>query len=153
MTSEPILTGPGSARDPQLGHAVVADVMHPGVMSCPPDADLVTVARMMASHHIHAVVVSGIERTAGGGERLTWGLVSDLDLVAAALPELPPDAEAADYASTELVTVDMDERLDRAAQIMVEHQLSHLLVTGPKGMPIGVVSTLDVAGAIAWGEA
>jgi CBS domain-containing protein len=152
MQSEPIFTGTGSARSPRLGHAVVADVMHAGVMSCPPDADLVTVARMMASHHIHAVVVSGLERV-DGAERLTWGLLSDLDLVEAALPGLPSDAEAADYASTELVTVDMDEPLERAAQIMVEHQLAHLLVTGSRGMPIGVVSTLDIAGAIAWGEA
>lgn len=49
--------------------------------------------------------------------------------------------------------VDRDEPLERAAQLMVEHQLTHLLVTGPAGMPVGVLSTLDVAGAIAWGEA
>jgi CBS domain-containing protein len=152
MQNESILNGPGSARAPRLEHAVVADVMHPGVMSCPPDADLVTVARMMASHHIHAVVVGGIETTSGG-ERLTWGLLSDLDLVAATLPELPPDAEAADYASTELVSVRADESLERAAQLMVEHQLAHLLVLAPSGTPVGVLSTLDVAGAIAWGEA
>jgi CBS domain-containing protein len=145
MSTEPIFTGPGSATAPRLQHAVVADVMHPGVVSCPRDTDLVTVARMMASHHIHAVVVSGTDGR--------WGLLSDLDLVAAALPQLPPDADAGDYASTELLTVDRDERLERAAQIMVEHQLAHLLVVSPLGAPIGVVSTLDVAGAIAWGEA
>lgn len=145
MQAEPIITGPGSARALRLDHAVVADVMHPGVVSCPPETDLVTVARMMASHHIHAVVVSG--------EQLEWGLISDLDLVAAALPAVPPDREAGDHASTEVVVVDRDEPLERAAQLMVEHQLTHLLVTGPAGMPVGVLSTLDVAGAIAWGEA
>jgi CBS domain-containing protein len=152
MQNQSILTGPGSARAPRLENAVVADVMHPGVMSCPPDTDLVTVARMMAAHHIHAIVVGGIETTRRG-ERLTWGLLSDLDLVAATMPELPADAEAADYASTELVGVAADEPLERAAQLMVEHQLAHLLVLGPSGSPVGVVSTLDIAGAIAWGEA
>jgi CBS domain-containing protein len=151
MQAEPIFTGTGSARAPRLSHAVVADVMHPGVMSCPPETDLVNVARMMATHHIHAVVVSGIEPTAGG-ERFTWGLISDLDLVAAALPEGPLEAEAGDYARSELVAVDREEPLERAAQLMVEHQLAHLLVTGPGGLPVGVLSTLDVAGAIAWGE-
>jgi CBS domain-containing protein len=35
---------------------------------------------------------------------------------------------------------------------MVEHQLTHLMVvTG--GEPVGIVSTLDVAGCLAWGEA
>lgn len=87
MQAEPIITGPGSARALRLDHAVVADVMHPGVVSCPPETDLVTVARMMASHHIHAVVVSG--------EQLEWGLISDLDLVAAALPAVPPDGRRA----------------------------------------------------------
>jgi CBS domain-containing protein len=146
MTTEPILSGPGSATAPRLGHAVVADVMHPGVVSCPRETDLVTVARTMASHHIHAVVVSGMHP---GG----WGLLSDLDLVAAALPGLPPNAEAGDHASTELLAVERDEPLARAAQIMVEHQVAHLLVLGAQGAPIGIVSTLDVAGAIAWGEA
>jgi CBS domain-containing protein len=152
MQAEPILSGPGSARAPRLDRAVVADVMHPGVVSCPPETDLVTVARTMATHHIHAVVVSGTEATAGG-ERLTWGLISDLDLIAATLPGVPVDAEARDYASSELVTVDAEEPLARASQLMVEHQLAHLLVTGAGGMPIGVLSTLDVAGALAWGDA
>lgn len=152
MQTDPIFPGPGSARAPLLGHAVVADVMHPGVVSCPPDTDLLTVARMMASNRIHAVVVSGVE-CGVAGEKFSWGLLSDLDLVAAAVPALAPDAAAGDYASSELVTVDMDERLERAAQIMVEHQLAHLLVMGRDGTPIGVVSTLDIAGALAWGEA
>ena len=151
MQAEPILTGAGSARAPRLSHAMVADVMHPGVVSCPPETDLVTVARMMATHHIHAVVVGGVEATRGG-ERLTWGLISDLDLVAATRPEVPPDAEAGEYASSEVVTVDQGEPLTRAAQLMVEHQLTHLVVvTG--GEPVGMVSTLDVAGCLAWGEA
>jgi CBS domain-containing protein len=34
--------------------ATVADVMRPGVMSCAPDASLVTVAQTMATHHVHS---------------------------------------------------------------------------------------------------
>src|SRR5690242_9796763 len=56
----------GSYRLPSLERALVGDVMHPGVVSCPPETSLAGVARIMASHHIHAVVVSGIERTRGG---------------------------------------------------------------------------------------
>ncbi len=123
--------------------------MHPGIVSCPPETDLVTVARTMASHHIHAVVVSGVESTSHG-EHLTWGLLTSLDLVAAAGS---PEVDAGEVCSTEVVTVAAGESLERAVQLMVEHQLSHLLVVSPKAQPIGVLSSLDVAGCVAWGEA
>jgi CBS domain-containing protein len=140
----------GSDRAPSLEHARVEDVMRPGIITCAPQTDLVSVARLMAERHIHAVVVSGIE-SVPGGERLTWGLLTALDLVASTLPGYE-GAEAADLASTEIVTVQESEPLERAAQLMVEHQLTHLMVvTG--GEPVGIVSTLDVAGCLAWGEA
>ena len=122
--------------------------MHTGIVSCPPETDLATVARTMASRHIHAVVVSGIESTAHG-EQLTWGLLTSLDLAAAA----GSGADAGAVCSSEVVTVAAGEPLERAIQLMVEHQLTHLLVVSPEALPIGIVSTLDVAGCLAWGEA
>ena len=122
--------------------------MHPGVVSCPPETDLMTVARTMASRHIHAVVVSGIERTTRG-EHLSWGLLTSLDLVEAA----GSGADAGEVCSTEVVTIGIDEPLERAVQLMVEHQLTHLLVLSAQALPVGIVSTLDVAGCLAWGEA
>ena len=86
-------------------------------------------------------------RLPNGGEHLTWGIVTALDLVTAALPGAgTPDAGA--LASTEIVTVDAEEPLPRAAQLMVEHQLSHLLVVSG-ARPVGILSTLDVAGCLA----
>lgn len=39
-----------------------------------------------------------------------------------------------------------DERLERAAQLMAEHGVSHLVVVdAADGHPIGVLSTLDLA--------
>ena len=141
----------GSYLQPTLEHAQVRDVMHPGLLTCGPETDLETVARIMASHHIHAVLVGGIERDAAG-EHLSWGLITDLDLVAASRrPELAA-LDAGRLARTEVVSVDADEPLERAADLMIEHRLSHLLVISG-GLPIGMLSTLDVAGAIAWGEA
>jgi len=123
--------------------------MHTGIVSCPPETDLVSVARTMASRHIHSIVVSGIEPTPHG-ERLTWGLITSLDLVAAAGT---PSADAGEICSTEIVTIEAGEPLERAAQLMLEHQLTHLLVVTGTGVPVGIVSTLDVAGCVAWGEA
>ena len=122
--------------------------MHRGIFSCGPETELIGVARLMASRDVHAVVVIGIEADARG-ERLSWGLITALDLVSAALPGVDaPDAGA--LAGTEIVTVGADEPLTRAAQLMAEYQLSHLLVVSGS-IPIGVVSTLDVAGCVAWG--
>lgn len=56
--------------------------------------------------------------------------------------------------ATQPVPVSSEDRLDRAAQLMVEHKVEHLIVFGAAdGRPVGVLSSLDVAGAIAWGEA
>jgi len=124
--------------------------MHRGIFSCGPETELAGVARLMATHQVHAVVVSGIEPDARGNAHLTWGLITALDLVSAALPGVG-FADAGALASTEIVTVGAGETLARAAQLMAEHQLSHLLVvTG--AIPIGVVSTLDVAGCLGGGE-
>lgn len=134
---------------PTLGNTRVGDVMGPGVISCGPETDLTTVAQIMAEHNVHAVVVSGLERLPDGNELLTWGLLTALDLAAAALPGVDA-ADAGALASTEVVTVDATEPLDRAVQLMAEHQLSHLVVvTGAE--PVGVLSTLDIARCLAGG--
>jgi len=150
MTSYHLPTGRGSDRAPALEHALVEDVMRPGIISCPPDTELTTVARLMATNHVHAVVVSGIEPGPHGGEHLTWGLISALDLVGAALPDVAT-LPAGTLAHTEILTVDLGEPLQRAAQLMTEHQLSHLIVVDG-GRPVGVVSTLDVAGCLSGTE-
>jgi CBS domain-containing protein len=151
MSSHHISSPRGSYRAPGLEHALVEDVMRPGIISCGPDTDLTTVARTMAANHVHAVVVSGTYQTSHGGEHLSWGLVTALDLAAAALPGVG-ELDAGALASSEIVTVDATEPLERAVQLMVEHQLTHLIVIS-RARPIGVLSTLDIAGCLAWGEA
>jgi CBS domain-containing protein len=146
MSSHHIPSPRGSDRAPALEHALVEDVMRAGIISCGPETDLTTVARMMAVNHVH-----GVEPSRNGGEHLAWGIITALDLVTAAMPGVG-SAEAGELASTEVLTVDMREPLERAVQLMVEHQLSHLLVVSG-ARPVGVVSTLDVAGCLAWGEA
>ena len=43
-----------------------------------------------------------------------------------------------------------DETLERAAQLMAENAVAHLVVVDPDtGHPVGVLSTLDVAAALA----
>jgi CBS domain-containing protein len=140
----------GSGLDPALARATVGDVMHIGVFSCPPDATLRQVADAMASESIHAVVVEGVARGGPGGERLIWGVASDLD-VAAAFSLGPDGVTAAEVACTEPVTILAHEALTHAARLMSEHGVAHLIVVGRDGTPTGVVSTMDLARALAWG--
>lgn len=136
---------------PAFERATVGDVMHVGVIGCPPEADVETIASAMATNRIHSVVVDGILQDERG-ERLVWGIVSDLDLLRAAGPERRT-ATAGQLAATEAVTADPGDSLERAAQLMVEHDVSHLVVASPdSGRPLGVVSALDLAAAIAWGQ-
>jgi predicted transcriptional regulator len=143
MTS-PSVRPDRSYRTPAYEHATVGDAMRAGVISCPPEAPLRQVAQMMATEHIHCVVVS---------EEASWRVVSDLDLLRAAEMDLDTTV-AGKVAASQLPTVAPDEGLDRAAQLMAEHEVAHLLVVErPSGHPVGVLSTLDVAGTLAWGEA
>jgi CBS domain-containing protein len=141
----------GSYLMPSFETASVADVMHPGVMSCPPEAPLVTVAQTMATHHVHAVVVGGIGNDDVHGDHLVWGLISDMDLVRAA--EVGIEGRMAEeIARTEAITVEPSASLATAARLMDVHGTSHLIVVSG-GAPIGMISSLDIAGALAWGRA
>lgn len=51
----------------------------------------------------------------------------------------------------EIVTVDPATPLPEAAELMDEHATAHLLVVSG-GRPAGVISSLDLAGALAWGR-
>lgn len=122
----------------------VADAMHRGVVTCDVQTPLAAVARMMVGHRIHCVVVSS------GAERSPWGVVSDLDLAAAVAHEQLDGTTAGEIAATPAVTVGVREPLPRAAQLMTEHGVTHLVVADSRSArPVGVISTLDVARVVA----
>jgi CBS domain-containing protein len=128
---------------PPFDSATVLDAMRMGIVSCPPDTPLREVARIMATYRIHCVVVA---RTTDGKP---LGIVADVDVAAAAASSR--DAVAGVLARTEPVTVSPEDSLDHAAQLMAEHEVTHLVVVQPhSGHPVGVLSALDIAGALAW---
>lgn len=127
----------------ELGHIWVHDVMHHGIIEVGPDTPLSEVAQLMAARRIHAVAVVNSEVPG----RL-WKIVSALDVVKGI--RCGPDTAVKDIAATELMTISSGERLDRAGQLMAEHEVTHLLVTeGASGQPTGILSTLDILSAIA----
>lgn len=143
-----VTTKPKLSRLPAAGH--VADAMTSGLISCIPETPLRTVARIMADHHVHAVYVFDYGREDDETVEL-WGLVSDLDVAAGIGADL--DTRTARESSvTPLVLVRSDDPLERAAQLMAEHGVSHLAVLDPlTDRPVGVLSTLDIARAVSAG--
>jgi CBS domain-containing protein len=130
-----------------LAATPVAAAMHAGVYSCPAEATLAEVAEIMSAQHVHAVVV---HRAVDGAGTRVVGLVSDLDLIAAAtVRDLETQAAGASAASSAL-TISPDDTLDDAARAMTRHGASHLVVVErDTGRLLGVISTLDIVNALA----
>jgi CBS domain-containing protein len=131
--------------------ATVGDAMSNGVISCPPETPLRVVARMMATFSVHAIFVFEHADEDEEARRL-WAVVSDLDLVAATPLDLDT-LTAGSTAVTPLVSVAADRPIAEAGSLMATYGIAHLAVTEPGSRcPIGVISTLDIARAVAAGH-
>ncbi len=138
----------GSYLTPRLAHALVADAMRHGIFSCPAYASLRDAARTMASHHVHTIVVTNPTDCS------PLGILTDGALLEALLDKGAEDRLLEDVADQSLDTISSEEPLLLAAELMRDRRTSHLVVRDAhNGKPIGMLSTLDVAGILAWGEA
>src|SRR5512132_2779868 len=117
----------------------VRDAMHAGVITCSFDTPLEEVARLMAVHRVHAIVTVTDDAS-------VWGVVSDLDLVS--IVATGEARTAADAAASDALPIAPDDTLEHAAQLIAEHAATHLVVVDGE-RPVGVVSTLDIAGVFA----
>ena len=119
----------------------MADVMHRGIIACPATAPLADVAAALVERRAHTVMVAR-----GDG----WAFVSDMDLVAGVLRGEPAPT-AGEMASMGLAVVRGDATLEVAASMVVESRAGHVVAVDDEGVPVGVVSTLDLVGVIAAG--
>ena len=75
-------------------------------------------------------------------------MIDSLDLVRALRdPDAHPDAET--ISRQPALAVEPGAALGEAARLMDERRIAHLVVVDGE-RPVGVVSTLDIAGAAAW---
>ena len=135
----------GAAPEFDLAGMHVEDAMHRGLVTCPPRTSLRVVARILAAHRIHAVVVADDHAHEQAG---VWGVVSDVDVVSR-LATAGADETAGSAAELPPCFVAPSDTLAHAVRLMAEHGVAHLLVADPvSGRPLGVLSTLDVAEAL-----
>ena len=133
----------GSYRTPSVENARVGDAMNNAIVTCSRDAGLSEMGRLMATHHIHSLVVSL-------DDPAQWALVSDVDIAQAAIGRR--DATAKDLA-VPATGIPNEATLIGAIELMREQRTSHLIVTDAEsGQPTGMISALDIAGIVGWGE-
>lgn len=138
----------GSYLFPRMAHARVADAMRHGVLSCSAEASLRAAARTMTLHHIHTIVVNGAQDGA------LVGILSDRELLGALLDGQAPERTVGDVAQRGVLTLSSDQPLAEAVGAMRARAADHAVVVDPhSGHPTGMLSTLDVLGVFAWGEA
>jgi CBS domain-containing protein len=103
---------------------------------------------MMSTHHVHCIVVKGAAEDPAG----SWKLISDLDILQAGMRGDAPDT-AAEFALAPVVTVRTTDPLRDAAELMLAKSTSHVVAVNPETeAAVGILSTLDIAGVLAWGE-
>ena len=131
---------PAISSGPLSAH-VVRDVMHAGIVFCAPVAPLADVARVLVERRTHSAMV---------WRDASMAFVTDMDVVAAAVAGGPrPTAGELASASGGLALVPADAPLDRAAAVVAETAAGHVVVVDGDGVPVGVLSTLDIVGALA----
>lgn len=116
-----------------------SEVMHRGVVTCSADVPALAVARIMAAHRIHSVVVA----TPGEWPRV----VTDADIASAFYEALIETRRADDLAKAAPLLRPSDS-LSFALERMHEHSSTHAVVVGRSPRPLGVVSVLDVIEAM-----
>ena len=142
------ITAPlGSYLTPRFEHATVGDAMRPWVLSCDPATPLVTVAQRMAAEHVHAIIV-----LADHGDRRPYAVLTDRDLLRVA--DRFDELTAGEIATEVVLMARPAEPLAEAAHRMADHDATHAVVVDDRtGRPVGVLSTLDIAGILGWGRA
>jgi CBS domain-containing protein len=99
---------------PSLRGRTVGEAMHRGLISCPADASLRDIARMMATYRVHAILVTRHgAKTATDGRG--WAIVSDEELVRTAAYGDLDERTAGDIASPHVLTVSTCDALHEAA--------------------------------------
>ncbi len=127
---------------------LVKDLMHRGLISCPPGASLGQVAVLLTQHHVHALIVA--EKA---GKPL--GIISDFDLLAGEWLSVDNESleamrkmTARDLMTSPIESIEADSSVEIAVIRFLERQIHRMLVI-ENGEPVGVISISDFVKDIA----
>ena len=113
------------------------DIMTTNPVTCPTDAQITDVARLMKERDIGNVIVLEGDRVAG--------IVTDRDIVIRAVAEgRDGQTTVGDITTRDIVTLSPDDDVKRAVEVMREQAVRRLPVV-EQGRAVGIVSLGDLA--------
>lgn len=119
----------------------VDTVMSRALVVCRPDVPIEAAARAMAERRSRSIVVIDHDAT-------VIGVVTGHDLLAL-YEQHYEGVTVRDLMTSELQTITPDASLREAADLMLQHEVHRLVVLDGDGPPSGLVSTADIAAAMA----
>ena len=126
---------------------LVKDLMHPGVITCKPDANLGQVATLLDQHQVHALFV--IDR-----DGRIVGVISDFDLMAGEWLSSDPESlntmrklTASDLMTKPVDTIDAATPLPEAADLFMQKKVGRFLVLENE-KPVGTISLSDFVASL-----
>ena len=116
----------------------VRDAMTDNPRSIGASATVVEAARLMREQHIGSLPVTEDERLVG--------MITDRDITTRVVAEsaVPETTSVGDVFSRDLISVEPDNDLDEALQLMARHQVRRLPVV-ENGRLVGMVAQADIA--------
>ena len=130
----------------------IKDLMHEGLIICPPDTSLGKVATLLTVHHIHALLV-------GENTDQPLGIISDFDLLAGEWLSVDEESlntmrtlTAGDLMTSPIESLEVNTSIHDAANHMADKAIHRVLVTD-SGKPVGILSISDFVAGIARQEA
>lgn len=126
---------------------LVKELMHPGVITCKPDATLGNVATLLDQHQVHALFVTDRDG------RIV-GVISDFDLMAGEWLSSDPESldtmrklTASDLMTQPVDTIDAHTPLPKAATLFLQKGVGRFLVTENE-KPVGTISLSDFVASL-----
>lgn len=146
-SATPRRPSPPRESSPPAPEATVAEAMHRGVIFCERQATAQELTDTMIAHGVHSVAVLGHAQNEHR-DPTVWGIVSDVDLLAAALdPDAP--GTAGDLAHQPVITIRATRPIREAAETIATYRVNHLVVIdGEMQTPVGFIAPLDIARAL-----
>jgi len=108
------------------------------ITECPSDT-LIDVIEKMARYEVGALVVV---KPSEGGKPVA--VISKRDVVKALAMRMPLSTPVEAFMSNRLISIWPDEDVVKAADLMINHDIRHLVVVNPDGFLLGMVSIGDV---------
>lgn len=116
----------------------VAEGMNEIVVTVGPDHTLREAARRMTSHNVGAAVVMDNEQAGPG-------IITERDLLRSSGAGQAVDEErVGDHLSPRMIYAYADWSLEQAAEAMTNGGFRHVVVLGPSGDPVGILSMRDI---------